>query len=1811
MKRIIMKLFFVAALLAASCWRAEASGTWTPLVNPAPTAFSNCLLLSDGTLICADGGSAWYRLTPDSHGSYVNGTWSQIASMNDTRLFYSAQVLTDGRVYVAGGEYGTGHGTSETYNPLTNVWTHTAPSPFSVFSDAISALLPNGNVLQSDSQSSAAIYNPTTDTWSLAAAPGDQNEADWVKLPDDSLLTIIAYGRNAQRYIPSQNTWVSEPPVPVDMYNSQGELGSAHLLPNGKVFWLGATSNTVIYTPTGNTNPGSWVAGPVIPNGYGANDAPAAMMANGKILCAFADSTTSFGTKTFFYEYDYTTNTFTQIPDPNHTADLSDPIVAYDTSMIDLPDGSVFYCGADSKSYIYTPDGTQLTAGIPVIASVTKNADGSYHLIGTGLTGLSEGAKFGDDKQMNTNYPIVHLTDNATDNVYYARTYNWTSTGVMTGGTVIATEFTLPAGLPQDPYSLVVSANGLVSAPVAFPPTAAMPAFSPGGGTYTSAQTVTITSATSGASIRYTTDGSTPSETNGTLYSGPVSISTTTTLQALAYESGYADSAVTIGNYTISYTISSSNGFDNIPMSSSQSGTFTATFDASPSLSPSNAVIGLSKGTQTAYTGLSCIARFNTSGDIDAYNGTAYQAASVIPYSKALTYHFRMVVNAPANTYSVYVTPPGGSELTVGLNYKFRKAATSLDTWTIDVNATPGGSVTVSNLAVGSGLQQVSPPSFSPGAGTYSSAPTVIINDATSGASIRYTTDGVTTPTETVGTLYTGSISISTTTKLEAIAYKAGMTDSTVTTGMYTIIPPPSAPVFSPGAGTYTSAPTVTITSSGATSIYYTTNGSTPTSSSTRYVGPIPVSTSLTLEAIGTNSSGPSPVTTGQYTLQVVAPTFSPPPGLYAGSVSVMITSATSGASIAYTTDGTTPTEVGGTVTHGTLLSNGAFVSISPTCTLSAMAFESGKTDSSVTTGSYVLGTQVSAPAFSPPAGGYQSAQSVAITSATNGASIAYTTDGTTPTENGGTVTHGTSLANGGVVTISSTTTLNAIAYQAGMVDSTVTNGNYAITPVIVRCYFNAANNGGIFPEAAPVQGSDGNFYGTTNLGGSANEGTVYKMTPAGVLTTLVSFSGANGSYPYAGVVQGTDGNFYGTTDTGGSASDGTVFKVTPTGVLTTLVSFTGANGSNPTGALVQGSDGNFYGTTSSGGSGTYGTVFMMTPTGALTTLVSFTGPNGASPTAALIQGSDGNFYSTTMGDAQGGGYGFGTVFKMTPAGALTTLVSFDNTTDGLYPVAALVQGSDGNFYGMTEGDGNGGTFSNGTVFKMTPAGALTNLVTFTGSNGSNPLGALVQGSDGNFYGTTANGGSAIYGTVFKMTPAGVLTTVDTFYGGNGSNPNGLVQGSDGNFYGTAASGGTFNDGVVFEVPKVLAPIFTPSAGTYTSAQSVTIASATGGASIAYTTDGSTPTENGGTVTHGTLLSNGGFVNISVTTTLKALAFKTGLIDSPVTTGTYTITQPPSAPVFSPGAGTYTSAPTVTITSAGATAIYYTTNGSTPTSSSTPYTGPIVISTSLTLKAIGTNSSGPSPVTTGQYTIQVAPPVFSPGPGTYTSAQSVTITSTTSGASIAYTTDGSTPTESGGSVTHGTLLANGGSVFISVTTTLKAMAFKTGMTDSTVTTGQYTITSGRSLTGTSSDGWHALALTSAQTGTFTATFDATPSASPENAVVGLSKGVATAYTGLSCIARFNTSGDIDAYNGTAYQAASIIPYAKNTAYHFRMVVNVPAHTYSVYVTPAGGTELTVGLNYVFRVTQASLDTWNLDVNGSPSGCSLTANNLNP
>ncbi|HEY1800333.1 MAG TPA: choice-of-anchor tandem repeat GloVer-containing protein, partial [Terriglobales bacterium] len=293
-------------------------------------------------------------------------------------------------------------------------------------------------------------------------------------------------------------------------------------------------------------------------------------------------------------------------------------------------------------------------------------------------------------------------------------------------------------------------------------------------------------------------------------------------------------------------------------------------------------------------------------------------------------------------------------------------------------------------------------------------------------------------------------------------------------------------------------------------------------------------------------------------------------------------------------------------------------------------------------------------------------------------------------------------------------------------------------------------------------------------------------VSPAQTLNTLVSFAGVKGSSPQSSLVQGADGAFYGTTILGGNnncvSGCGTVFKVTSLGALTPLYIFCRQancpDGNSPAAGLLLASDGNFYGTTSGDdpsdpGNGSFGTVFKMSPGGSLTTLHDFmtgcgiTCPNGATLAGGLVQGSDGNFYGTT--EYQGiinCIQGCGTIFKITPAGSLSTLHSFSGA-DGGHPVAGLVQGTDGNFYGTTSAGGssancNGGC---GTVFKMSPSGSLIWTYSFKQTvDGAAPVAALVQSTDGNFYGTTS-GGLFGKGTVFKITPGGSLTTLHNFNG--------------------------------------------------------------------------------------------------------------------------------------------------------------------------------------------------------------------------------------------------------------------------------------------------------------------------------------------------------------------------------------------------------------------------------------------------------------
>jgi uncharacterized repeat protein (TIGR03803 family) len=338
---------------------------------------------------------------------------------------------------------------------------------------------------------------------------------------------------------------------------------------------------------------------------------------------------------------------------------------------------------------------------------------------------------------------------------------------------------------------------------------------------------------------------------------------------------------------------------------------------------------------------------------------------------------------------------------------------------------------------------------------------------------------------------------------------------------------------------------------------------------------------------------------------------------------------------------------------------------------------------------------------------------------------------------------------------------LYGTAYYGGANDGgtafKITPGG-TLTPIYSFCSKGTCADGE-YPSAGLVLGTNGNFYGTTSYGGAHHEGTVFEITAAGKLTTIYSFcdeSGCpDGEVPEGALVQATNGNFYGTTTYGGAHLFGTVFEITPTGTLRTLHSFDLKDGADPDAGLVQATNGNFYGTTFSGGAnGDYGTVFEITPAGKLTTLYSFCSKgdcaDGFYPYAGLVQASNGNFYGTT---SYGGAHHGGTVFEITAAGKLTTIYSFcskSGCADGYYPKAGLIQATDSNLYGTTY---LGGARDYGTVFKITTAGTLTTRHSFVGdTHGYAPAGGVAQATNGNLYGTTYLGGTYdYYGTVFSL----------------------------------------------------------------------------------------------------------------------------------------------------------------------------------------------------------------------------------------------------------------------------------------------------------------------------------------------------------------------------------------------------------------------------------------------------------------------------
>ncbi len=450
------------------------TGTWTPLANLAPSTTGTMLLLSDGTVMVQGGGvtNTWYRLTPDATGRYVNGTWSERSPMSLQRLYFASNVLPDGRVLVLGGEYSGSQGqtnwthTAEIYDPAADSWRSAASFPQARFGDDPSAMLPDGRVLAGYLNGPQTyIYDPSANTWTETGDKADNDRSDeetWVKLPDDSILSYDIFNNgHAQRYYPATHQWVATSSVPVALSSSavQNELGPAFLLPDGRAFFVGATNHTALYDSATNT----WSAGPDLPPGMGADDAPGAELSNGHVIFAADHVPESYPTSLF--EFDPATNSLSEMTAPD-VMGLGTKN-AYGNRMLLLPTGGVLFSNGSNQLYVYTPRADPDASWRPMIDQVAANADGTFHLTGRQLNGLSEGTSYGDDAEMSSNFPLVRLTSDS-GQVVYATTYNWSSTGVATGNAEVSVSFRLPAGLARGHYKLNVIANGIASAPVQF-----------------------------------------------------------------------------------------------------------------------------------------------------------------------------------------------------------------------------------------------------------------------------------------------------------------------------------------------------------------------------------------------------------------------------------------------------------------------------------------------------------------------------------------------------------------------------------------------------------------------------------------------------------------------------------------------------------------------------------------------------------------------------------------------------------------------------------------------------------------------------------------------------------------------------------------------------------------------------------------------------------------------------------------------------------------------------------------------------------------------------------------------------------------------------------------------------------------------------------------------------------------------------------------------------------------------------------------------------------------------------------------------
>lgn len=493
------------AAVAPDLTPATATSPWTPLKHEPPFDPGSMLLESNGTVLVHEeppsGGTAtWYELTPNSKGSYVDGTWSKLPPMPGgyDPLYFASSILPTGRMIVEGGEYlgGTPEWSNKgaLYNPVTNTWRSVAPpTGWTNIGDAQGDVLANGTYIQSQACQDClstnpvlthdfALFNPTGANWLVLSGQGKNDPTDeegWNLLPSGQLLTVDTWlPPTTELFNPTTLNWTFGGDTVGSPINTPAvEIGPQVVMPGGNTFVVGAGTSRDIAPATCTTHTPAptalyeyakhrWVKGPSIPTigglQYDSADGPGSILPDGNVL--FDVSPCVYDAPLAFFLYNASTNSLSAVPDvPNAATDST-----YYTRLLALPNGQVLFDDGSRTMEVYTAGGTPRPTWAPIVTGISTTSltpGKTASLSGIQLAGLSQGAAYGDDVQDNTNFPLVQITNEKSGVVTYARTFDWSSVSIAPGASS-STKFTVSPTTPAGASSLVVIANGIASTPV-------------------------------------------------------------------------------------------------------------------------------------------------------------------------------------------------------------------------------------------------------------------------------------------------------------------------------------------------------------------------------------------------------------------------------------------------------------------------------------------------------------------------------------------------------------------------------------------------------------------------------------------------------------------------------------------------------------------------------------------------------------------------------------------------------------------------------------------------------------------------------------------------------------------------------------------------------------------------------------------------------------------------------------------------------------------------------------------------------------------------------------------------------------------------------------------------------------------------------------------------------------------------------------------------------------------------------------------------------------------------------------------------